>query len=72
MNRDPFKVRSPFFLPVGRRAFVTGACLLWACLELFLGNPIWFAVFAALGGYLGYQFFVIFDPADYKASDEED
>jgi hypothetical protein len=72
MKRDPFNIRSPFFRPVGRRAFVTGACIAWACVELSLGNPIWFVVFGAIGGYLGYQFFVVFDPKDYEAPKDDD
>ncbi len=72
MKRDPFKIRSPFFIPFARRAFVTGACIAWAFVELYLGNSIWFVVFAALGGYLGYQFFVIFDPKNYEATNDED
>jgi hypothetical protein len=40
--------------------------------ELSLGNPIWFVVFGAIGGYLGYQFFVVFDPKDYEAPKDDD
>ena len=63
---DPFKLRSPFFRSPMRRGLVVGACFGWSAFELFLGNSIWFVVFFALGGYLGYEFFLAFDPKDYE------
>ncbi|MCV6592251.1 MAG: hypothetical protein OIF48_04815 [Silicimonas sp.] len=66
MKRDPFKLRIPFFRPRWRRVAVTGACLGWAGLELALGNPVWCVIFGAIGLYLAYEFFVIFDPEDYE------
>ena len=68
---DPFKLRSPFFLSPIRRGVTVGACLLWGTIELILGNPFWFALFFAIGGYLGYEFFVMFDPSDYEDDSEK-
>ncbi len=70
MTRDPFKVRHSFFLPKSRRVITTVFCFGWACMELVLGNPIWFAIFTAIAGYLAYQFFVVFDPKDYAKSED--
>ena len=72
MTRDPFKVRHPFFLPKVRRLVTVLLCFGWGVAELILGNPIWFAVFIAIGGYLTYHFFVVFDPKDYRAEDSDD
>ena len=68
---DPFKLRSPFFRSPKRRGLVVGACIGWSLIELVLGNSVWFALFFALGCYLGYEFFVMFDPADYEEKDDE-
>jgi len=65
MKRDPLKARHPFFLPLYRRVLTVGACFAWGGVELYLDNAIWSALFAGLGAYLAYQFFVIFDPEDY-------
>ena len=70
MKRDPFKLRHPFFLPVKRRAFVTGACLIWGGIEFILGNAGWSAIFMTLGAYLAYEFFYKFDPEEYRDEDE--
>ena len=53
------------------RGLVVGACIGWSLIELVLGNSVWFALFFALGCYLGYEFFVMFDPADYEEKDDE-
>ena len=66
MRPDPFKLRTPFFRSPLRRGLVTGACLGWSLLELYLGNGLWFAVFAVLGLYLAREFFIVFDPKDYE------
>ena len=70
MKRDPFKLRTPFFLPFHRRALTVGACLFWALLELFWGNGFWFMVFGSIGAYLAYEFFLRFDPDAYGDSEE--
>lgn len=65
MKKDPLKARHPFFRPTYRRVLTVGACLGWGAVELYLGNPVWAGLFGALGAYLVYQFFVVFDPKDY-------
>ena len=64
-----FNIRSPFFAPRGRRIVVTTVVLAWAAFELTTGNPGWAALFAAAGGWCFYEFFVIFDPDNYKDDD---
>lgn len=61
-----FDVRHPFFLPLWRRVALVAISLGWAVMELALGNLLWGLVFGAIGAWCGYQFFVVFDPADYK------
>ena len=40
-----------------------------AAFELTTGNPGWAALFAAAGAWCFYEFFVIFDPDNYKDDD---
>lgn len=65
-------VRHPFFLPLWRRVALVALCGGWALMELVLGNPLWALVFAAIGGWCGYQFFAAFDPKDYQPRDGTD
>ncbi len=66
MRRDPFNLRTPFFRSPVRRGLITGVCLAWSLFELYLGNALWFGVFAAIGIYLAREFFILFDPKDYE------
>lgn len=67
-----FDLRHPFFRPLWSRALVTGLALGWALVELSAGNTGWALLFGAAGGWCFYQFFVVFDPADYTKKDEDD
>ncbi|AZQ67801.1 DUF3329 domain-containing protein [Silicimonas algicola] len=64
--RNAFEVRHPFFRPLWRRIVVTVLCAVWAGVEYQGGNATWAVLFAACAIYLGYRFFVSFDPADYE------
>lgn len=71
--RSSFDVRHPFFRPLWRRAAFFGVIVVWACYEAYAGNSVWALVFGAAGAYLGYEFFIAFDPKNYSsASDDED
>ena len=59
-----FDVQHPFFRPLWRRLLVVALCLGWATFELRHGATIWAAIFAAIGAYLAWQFFLAFDPPD--------
>jgi hypothetical protein len=59
-----FDVQVPFFIPLWRRVVTVAACLGWAALELWWGNPGWALLFGALGLYCAHQFFIAFDPKD--------
>ena len=54
----------PWFRPLGRRVAVCAVTLGWGVFELIGGSPLWGTAFLALGGYVGYVFFVAFDPKD--------
>ena len=58
-------VRMPFFRPAWRRALATGVVLAWALVEFRAGNTAWGLLALGAALYLAYQFFVVFDPADY-------
>ena len=64
--QDLLDVRSPFFLPLGRRVVVTGGVILWALFELSSASYVWAILFGAVGVYLVYQFFIRFDPEEYQ------
>ena len=68
--RDILKLRSPFFLPMSRRVFTVAACLGWGGLEYAWGNSGWSAFFVALGLYLAYEFFLIFDEKNYQENND--
>lgn len=56
-----FEVRTAFFRPLWRRIVLVGFTLAWAGFELFLGNPGWAFLFAAIAAYLAWAFFLAFD-----------
>ncbi|KMK69000.1 hypothetical protein [Puniceibacterium sp. IMCC21224] len=61
-----FDLRQPFFLPLWRRVATLAVAGGWAVVELVSGSPGWAALFAALAIYCAYEFFVAFNPDDYK------
>ncbi len=69
MKRGLFDVQSKALEPIWLRIAIVVACFVWAGFELRNGAQIWALVFAAAGIYLGYQFFVVWDP---RKRDEED
>jgi hypothetical protein len=63
MARRPFiDVQHPFFKPLWRRVAVVVVCGFWAVVEFATGSPFWGVLFAGMGGYCAYAFFVAFDP----------
>ncbi|MBM1219060.1 hypothetical protein JQU17_02535 [Ponticoccus sp. SC2-23] len=70
-RRDFFNVRHPFFLPVGRRLAVVVVTGGWAMLELASGNAGWAMIFGAAAAWCGYEFFVVFDPENYKEKKDD-
>lgn len=64
-----FNIRTPFFAPRGRRVVITTAVLGWAVFELVTGSPGWAVLFGAAGAWCYYEFFVAFDPDNYKDDD---
>lgn len=53
-----FKLDDPFFRPLWVRILIFVICLGWAGFEFLYGNKGWATVFAGLGVYCGYKFFV--------------
>lgn len=66
-----FDLRQPFFLPLWRRVLTVGLLAGWALVEMFSGSPGWAIMFGAVAAYCAYEFFVIFDPANYRESDND-
>ena len=71
MASDPFKLRHPFFRPRSRRVLTIAAVLGWALFELAGGNTVWFVLFSALGAYLWVEFFLRFDPENFKDNETD-
>ncbi|WP_050522062.1 hypothetical protein [Pseudorhodobacter wandonensis] len=59
-------VYHPFFRPVLPRLVTVGVSAAWAVFELVSGSPGWAAIFGAVAAWCGYQFFIVFDPENYK------
>ena len=72
MRRNWLDVQSPVLRPLWLRVVIVALCLGWALFELSGGAVFWSILFGAAGLYLGYQFFVVFDPADKIDAKEGD
>lgn len=69
-RRNFLDLRVPFFRPLLPRLIVTGVTLGWTAFELVNGNLFWAVLFGAAGAWLVWEFFVVFDPANYEEKDE--
>ncbi|WP_116596904.1 hypothetical protein [Primorskyibacter marinus] len=61
-----FDLRIPFFLPLWRRVVTVVLTGGWAAFELANGNPGWAVIFGAAGAFCAYEFFIVFDPENFK------
>ena len=52
----------PMFRPLWVRLLVVAVCLGWAAFEFIDGSPFWGVLFAALGVYAAWSFFVAASP----------
>lgn len=59
-----FNLDDPRFRPLWLRVALTAICLLWGVFEISTGSPGWGLGFLALGGWVGWRFFVTFKPGD--------
>ena len=69
--RELFNVRNPMFRPLWIRLLIVGLTLGWTLMELVNGNHVWAAIFAAAGAWCAWEFFVVFDPANYRKREED-
>ncbi|MCX2721198.1 DUF3329 domain-containing protein [Roseibium salinum] len=53
-----FDLNYPFFRPLWVRVTVVLVCLAWAVLEFATDAPFWGTLFAGLGIYCGWRFFL--------------
>ena len=51
----------PFFVPLWRCVAIVAVTLGWALVELTAGSPLWAVFVAAIGVYVTWQFFVVWD-----------
>lgn len=61
-----FNLRHPFFRPLLPRIVTIGLAAGWALFEFMTGSPGWAVMFGAVAVWCGYQFFIVFDPENYK------
>ncbi|MCH2094940.1 MAG: hypothetical protein MK160_07450 [Rhodobacteraceae bacterium] len=61
-----FSLRHPIMRPLWRRLALTALSIGWSVMELTLGNFLWAAVFGVIAFYCVIEFFVRFDPQNYK------
>jgi hypothetical protein len=64
-------VRHPFLRPLWRRVALVAATLGWTAVELWGGNVFWAILFGAMGSFLAWEFFIVYDPANYEEKEEE-
>lgn len=64
------EVRHPFFRPLWRRIVLSVLLVGWTIFEISGGNTLWALLFGAIGVFCIYEFFFIYDPANYE--DRED
>lgn len=62
-------LQHPFFLPPLRRALTVLAITLWGAVELWLDNPGWAGFALILAALCALEFFVLFNPANYRDDD---
>lgn len=70
-DRRFLDIRHPFFRPVARRAVVVAVSGGWAVVELMSGSPGWALLFGAAAAWCGYEFFVVFDPDNYREQSDD-
>ena len=61
-----FNLRLPFFRPMCRRVATFLVAVGWAIAELISNSPGWALMFGAATAYTAYEFFIIYDPANYE------
>lgn len=66
-----FDLRHPFFLPLWRRTATVGVLGAWAIFELSVGNPTWALLFGGAALWCAYEFFIVFDPENYKGQPDD-
>jgi hypothetical protein len=62
--KNPFDTNHPFFTPLWRRLAIVAFCLAWAVLEYSYGERIWMTVSLAIAAWLGWAFFLAFQPRE--------
>ena len=71
MRREILGLRHPFFRSKGRRIALVAFLAGWTAVELLFGNQGWAIGTGLICIYAVFQFFVLFDPADYAPKEDE-
>lgn len=65
-----FNLDDAFYRPLWLRILLVAVCLGWAAFEFMSGAPLFGVIFAALGLYAAWRFFVTFDPPTGSGGEE--
>ena len=63
-------LRHPFFRQRWRRVLTVLVLLAWAIFEFANGATVWASLFGGLGLVAAWEFFVVYDPANYTDKDD--
>lgn len=63
-----FDFDNRFYRPLWLRVLIVGVCIGWGIVEVTTGSPGFAILFAAMGGYAAYRFFVTFAPTTSDVS----
>lgn len=67
-----FDLNDAFFQPLWRRVAIVLVCLGWSAFEFVNDAPAWGTLFAGIGLYSAWAFFVVFNTSDKTDANEED
>ncbi len=59
-----FDLNQPFYRPLWLRVAIVVSCLVMTVLEFSRASPFWGVLFAGIGLYCFWGFFIAFNPAD--------
>jgi hypothetical protein len=59
-----FDLDHPFYRSLPLRIAIVTVCLAWAGVEFYRSEWFWGGLFAVVGGYAAWRFFVVFKPRD--------
>ncbi len=69
--KSAFDLNDPFYRPLWLRITIVVVAFAWAAFELMSGSPLWSLLFAVIGAYAVYGFFISFNPREPEARNDK-